>query len=1477
MSRCEDPEGWDIVSRTRAFDLTPCAEEGVILSIVLALALVFAVLRSLLLSTRPTNEAVSPKSRLVLRVKLVLLAASTVLSILNVIFISLRHTNVPVYQSYILEPLTIASLTALTYVNHTTERQSSTVVLLNILSDDLRRVLIFKWSTIGIGLISFILECLGPEFDKDSSNISVTESGDHKGIHVEHPSLTANIFSIWGFNWVTPLLRKGASKYITEDDLPSLLPEDESSYLGKLLEGHLKKHSLFVALILSYGPTYGVAGVLKGIVDCLNFLQPQLLRWLLSYISSYQAISHASGSTAADFQAPPPSNVEGFVIVGTMFAASSAQTIFLHQCFQRVMVTMMRVRTGLVTALYSKSLQLSSSARSSMTTGDIVNLMSVDAARLQEFTNQAILVFSAPFQIVLAFISLYSLLGWSAFIGVAVMVILAPVNTFIARRMKTYQKRQMKDRDDRTKLMNELLNNIRSVKLYAWENTFLARILDVRNNREIKMLRTLGLLTSTTHALFSGVPLLVGFSSFACAAAFSGKPLTSDIIFPAIALFILLQPPFAMLGQLTANAIESYVSLKRLSKFLDQENLQEDARVVIMQSDIPQGAFVLKIAQADFGWETKKGSSPTLEDINLHVRKGELVGLMGRVGDGKTSLLSAIIGEMVRSEGEVVLKGTIAYAPQTPWIQSATVRENIVFGHVWDEEFYQLVLEACALLPDLAIMKDGDQTVVGEKGITLSGGQRARISLARAVYARADLVLLDDCLAAVDSHVAKHIFEHVIGPNGILASKARILVTNSIAFLHQFDQILYLRRGIVVENGSYAALMDATNGYVANLIRGHGTSASSGTSTPGAPKSGQSTPLRSDSSTIIDASSVSILLSEKLRAKAALPPSILAPLPPSRTLANTELTQEHSEQGRVKTSVYMQYIKASTPLFVVFFVVAVIAAQALTILGNFVLRNWANHNEETRSNAKMWYYLGIYGAVIFSSTILNWMSACLLWVVCGLSGARFLHDSMISALLKAPLSYFELTPTGRILNLFSRDVYVLDQMLSRVVHNTARTMATALGIVTVIGVSFPPFLLAVIPLGWFYFRVMKYYLASSRELKHLDATTKSPIYAWFSESLAGLSTIRAFNQQAIFRIQNQRRIDRNQICYLPGIAANRWLGVRLEFVGSVIILVVGLLAVGALITTGVDAGLVGLVLSYAVNTTGALNWFVRSAGDVEQNIISVERILHQTEVVPEAPQEIPENKPSRDWPSEGAIEFKEYSTRYRPELDLVLKGINVKFSAAEKVGLIGRTGSGKSTFLLSLFRIIEPVSGSILIDGVDITKIGLHDLRSSICIVPQSPDLFEGTLRDNIDPVGTYSDDKIWIALEQAHLKEYVESLPEKLDAPVKEGGSSLSGGQRQLLCFARALLRKTKILVLDEATSAVDLETDQNIQEVIRGEAFKDVTILTIAHRLNTIMDSDRVLVMDAGCVSELDTPSNLLANEQSMFYSLANSAGLI
>ncbi|THH19236.1 hypothetical protein EW146_g1884 [Bondarzewia mesenterica] len=1411
MHACRDAEGWGPLSRLRQFDLTPCFEEGIILPIPLIVLLVTALFRIWSLRSVETYQRAQGVNKWLLNLKLVLLELASLTSLANLILILALHQPVAIFQTYILEVLALNAASLLTYFNHTRTRTSSTILLLfwpvyllilTIWSrtvvlkglPNLRLTFVLKWATAGLGLFAFALECLGPEYRRKAL---VEETGRAIG---EHPLVTANIFSKWNFGWMTPLMKKGVTQFITENELPPLLSADESANLGYRLRLAMKNHkSLWTSLFVAYGGVYVQAAGLKVIQDCLAFLQPQLLRLFLVYISSYQ-------SAASEHAPVTPSPAEGFAIVAVMFIASMAQTITL------------------------------------------------------------------------AFISLYNLLGWAAFVGVAIMIISIPFNTMFARFLKKLQETQMKNRDKRTRLMSELLANIKSIKLYAWEHAFVRRILFVRNDLELKMMRKIGIYTALNVTIWSGIPLLVAFSSFATAALTSSKPLTSDIVFPAMSLFMLLTFPMAMFSQVTSSIIEAMVSVNRLSSFLHADELQPDARKISINSDLRNGDIVLRIEDGEFTW-SKEALSPTLEDINLTVRKGELVGILGRVGAGKTSLLSAIIGELQRTDGEVVLNGHISYAPQNPWIMSASIRDNILFSHEYDEVFYNIVLEACALRPDLALMPEGDLTEVGERGITLSGGQRARVSLARAVYARADLTLLDDVLAAVDSHVARHVFDRVIGPQGILATKARILVTNSLAFLSNFDQILYLRRGIVIESGPYVKLMADNESELSKLIRGHGNSGSSGTVTPYARGESSSygemtTPGTPTDETTLTPEKIETL-AEKLTRKTSFRKAVLAQIPPAVSSSEGP-RKEQSAQGRVKAKVYSQYLEAASRWGFGLFLIATLLQQALSILANVSLKSWGEHNRESGSNAQAGRFLLLYGGLSLSSTVLGAVAAIVIWVLCALRSSKKLHDSMLNSVIRAPLTFFELTPSGRIMNLFSRDTYVVDQILARVIQSLVRTAASCAGIVVVIGASFPLFLIAVVPLGWLYRRVMIYYLATSRELKRLDAVSRSPIFAWFSESLNGVSTIRAFDQQAVFSANNERRIDRNQMCYLPSISVNRWLAIRLEFVGAAIILVAATLSMIGLITTGVDAGLVGLVLSYALNTTTSLNWVVRSASEVEQNIVSVERIQQYIELEPEAPYELPDSKPPEDWPSKGGLEFSEYSLRYRPELDLALKNITLTIKPSEKIGVCGRTGAGKSSLLLALFRTLEPASGTIFIDGVDITKIGLHDLRSALSIVPQSPDLFEGTMRENVDPVGEYQDADIWVALSQCHLKEFVENLPEGLDAPVREGGSSLSAGQRQLICFARALLRKSKILVLDEATSAVDLETDKAIQEIIRGPQFEHVTMLIIAHRLNTIIDSDRVLVLDAGEVAEFDAPQTLLEKPESRFRSLAVEAGL-
>lgn len=1471
-AQCRDLEGWRVLSVLREFDFTLCFEEGVILSTLLSLFVLAAATRAWHLFRRSSRD-LSRKSHLILRVKEVLLALAFGVSVTKLALVLVQKREVAVLWPFVLEPIALLFAVLLTHLNHTRTRSSSTTLLLfwpcyaagvaiwtrsytwNGFSGH-SVILGSEWAVVLLGFLSLALESKSP--DDAASDVA------------EHPTITANIYSICSFSWLTPLLRKGVDVPITEDDLPCLAPSDESEKLGEKLHRALGKHSsIWVALFTTYGGPYLLAGCFKIVQDSLAFVQPQLLRWFLLFITNYQ--------TAKDWNfIGGPSAFEGFAIALIMFVASMIQTVIVHQYFQICFETGMRVRAGLVTNIYKKALVISNDERG-RASGDIVNLMSVDASRLQDLCTYGLIIVSGPYQITLAFISLYNLLGWSAFTGVGIMIFSIPLNTIIARYLKTMQETQMKNRDRRTRLMSELLANIKSIKLYAWEYAFMRRILHVRNDLELKMLKKIGIATAMNNTLWGGIPLLVAFSSLAVASIFSDKPLTADVIFPAISLFMLLQFPLAMFSQVTSSVIEAMVSVNRLSSFLHAEELQQDATTRVEKSSLSSGEVVLSIKGGEFAW-TKSDVQSVLEDINLTVRKGELVGVLGRVGAGKSSLLSAIIGDMRKIEGEVTLYGSVSYAAQNAWIMSATVRDNILFSHEYDEVFYNLVVEACALKPDLVLLPQGDLTEVGEKGITLSGGQRARVALARAVYARADLVLLDDVLAAVDAHVARHVFDNVIGPQGLLATKARILLTNSVAYLKYFDELVYLRRGIILEQGPFSVLMANPESEVRKLVQNYAANgSSSGTTTPHA--SGFATPALSEGDDPTLLAEAEVVTEKVVVRRQSYTRALVAPIPSVREASSTGLSKEHSEQGRVKKEVYLQYMQAASKTGFFFLVLAITLQQVVSVMSTYMLRLWGEHNRQLGKNLGLRdpYLLG-YGLANLASIGLGATGALLLWVYCTLRSSKYLHDSMLDSVLHAPLSFFDLTPIGRIMNLFSRDIYVVDQVLGRVIMNLLRTSAICISIILVITFSFPPFMLVVLPLTWFYVRVTLYYLATSRELKRLDAVSRSPIFAWFSESLAGLSTIRAFNHQPIFIANNARRLDRNQMCYLPSVSINRWLAVRLEFVGSVIILCAALFAVMAVMKSNVDAGLVGLVLSYALNTTGALNWLVRSASEVEQNVVSVERIIHYAKGLPsEAPFELLDKKPPCGWPAAGKVEFCEYSTRYRPELDFVLKDISITINPREKIGICGRTGAGKSSLLLALFRIIEPCSGKILIDGVDITKIGLHDLRSSIAIVPQSPDLFEGTLRENIDPLGEHQDVDIWTALQHVHLKSYVEDLPEGLDSPVQEGGASLSAGQRQLLCFARALLYKSKILVLDEATSAVDLDTDSEIQDIIRGPTFNDVTILTIAHRLNTIIDYDRILVLAEGSVAEFDSPTILLADKSSHFYAMAHEAGLI
>lgn len=1571
---CDNKEGWGPVSQQRVLDFTPCFQEAAFWSAPVFLLAIFGGASLAILSRQQTRQ-LTRTSRAVLWAKHAVVAILTVTAGFQA-FVSYGLLAQPgdsiFFWSSLAGVLGYVLVLLLQEFNHTRSRCSSDALLFFWLAHLLASIVKIRTSLTRpslpikdqqitfvplvlrfvFGLIALALESAGVELgsddkhghkrasfsqsrtngngnvngngyhavpaDTNGSAFSVFSDADEEANPAtadstdsgkECPIVTANIFSRITFHWMQPLMTLGAKKFVTEDDMWALPANEDAENLGRRFDKfwkqtkdkHMGKPAFWTTLAYAYGGPFLFAAILKSAQDMLAFVSPQILRKLLQFVQSYDS---------AD---PNQSPMQGYLLSAALFCVAVIQTSFLHQYFQLVFVTGMRVRAGLVSAIFKKSLRLSNEDRSGRATGDIVNLMSVDATRLQDLCTYGHIAWSAIFQMTLAFVSLYNLLGWPSFVGVAIMVVSVPLNTALARYLRRLSEKQMKVKDKRTRLMNEILTNIKSIKLFAWEEAFTRKLFKVRNDEELKLLRTVGVVSAFFNFFWTAIPFFVSLGTFVTYAYTNPEPLTADIIFPALALYQLLSFPIAMFAGIISALLQAQVSAARLSDFFDAGELDPNARKVILPgqrgpvnpeapsrpdnvlealNDVNNEAHepeqndqVVIIRDGEFKW-SRSQPVPTLQDINLTVRKGELLAVLGKVGDGKSSLLSAVLGEMVRTDGEAIVKGRTAYFSQGGWCMGASVRDNILFGLKYEPEFYQRVVDACALTPDLNILPDGDRTEVGERGVSLSGGQRARIALARACYARADVYLLDDPLAAVDAHVGAHIFKHVIGPEGLLRSKARILTLNSVACLPQCDQIVSVRRGIILdERGTYDEVM-AKKGDLFNLITGLGKQnareqvAEEEGETPSKELEvidmdkeldmhGQGGEEGLKGSKLHRRISSASMVRPRIMSKRQIKQDTI------RQLKESSAPKEKSEQGSVKPEVYRQYIKSCSVLGVVLYILAQILSQVMTVARDVVLKQWGKANENGGDDSNTRFYLTLYGIVGILASMCICVAPFILWTWLVISSARKFHDDMFDAVLRSPLQWFETTPTGRLLNLFSRDVNVIDEVLPRVIHGLIRTVTVVLGVLCVVAYSVPPFLIAIVPLAFAYRAVLRYYLATSRELKRLDSVSKTPIFTWFQESLGGLSSIRAFGQEARFIATSEARVDRNQQCYFPAVTCNRWLAVRIELMGSVIIFIASTLAVFIRTKNGkMDAGLLGLMMSQALSTTQTLNWVVRSASEVEQNIVSVERVLSYTDLVSEAPYEVPDQTPPRDWPSKGDVSLQSYSTRYRRELGLVLKKLNLDIKAGERIGVVGRTGAGKSSLTLALFRIIEAAEGKIVIDGIDVSKIGLKDLRSAIAIIPQDPQLWEGTLRENLDPTGRSDDAALWKALEQARMKEHVQSLDGALDAQLTEGGTNFSAGQRQLICIARAFLRNAKILVLDEATSAIDLETDAQVQAIVRSE-FKGTTI-TVAHRLNTVIDSTRVLVLKDGAVAEFDTPEKLLGDKKSIFFSMALEAGL-
>uniref|UniRef100_A0A8C6JD60 Canalicular multispecific organic anion transporter 1 n=1 Tax=Melopsittacus undulatus TaxID=13146 RepID=A0A8C6JD60_MELUD len=1157
----------------------------------------------------------------------------------------------------------------------------------------------------------------------------------------------------------------------------------------------------------------------KVVHDVIVFVSPQLLKLLIAFVSDEESFTW-----------------QGYMYAILLFLSALIQSLCLQQYFSLCFQLGIQVRASLIAAIYKKSLTMSGATRKESTVGETVNLMSADAQRFMDMANFVHQLWSSPLQIILSIVFLWGELGPSVLAGLAVMVLLIPINAFLVAKSKTIQVRNMKNKDERMKIMSEILNGIKILKLFAWEPSFEKRVNEIRA-RELKNLLNFSYLQSVSVFVFTCAPFLVSASSFAVYVLVDeNNILDAEKAFTAISLFNVLRFPMAMLPMVLSSLVQTNVSTVRLERYLGGEDLDTSA---IHHSPIEGSA--VRFSEATFAWE--QDGDAAIRDVNLDITPGSLVAVVGAVGSGKSSLVSAMLGEMEHIKGHINIQGSLAYVPQQAWIQNATLKDNILFGSELDETRYQQVIKACALLPDLELLPAGDQTEIGEKGINLSGGQKQRVSLARAVYSNADIYVLDDPLSAVDAHVGKYLFKHVLGPKGLLKNKTRILVTHSISFLPQVDNIVVMVAGAVTEQGSYGTLL-ANRGAFAQFLNLYGRQekdASEKNTTGTGNKMG-----------------LCVCLGDMK----------------NLALSGSDANGGSHEPYPVKFSMYLRYLRA-VGLWYSFWVAMGYVGQYVAFVGtNLWLSAWTDDAQrylnETYPLEQRDLRIGVFGALGVSQALFL-LFATILSAYGATRASRVMHQQLLSNILRVPMSFYDTTPTGRIVNRFAKDIFTIDETIPMSFRSWLSCLMGIISTLLMITLATPFFALIIIPLGIFYYFVLRFYVSTSRQLRRLDSVTRSPIYSHFGETVSGLSVIRAYGHQARFLKQNEITMDINQKSVYSWIISNRWLAIRLEFVGSLVVFFSALLAV---ISKGtLEGGIVGLSVSSALNVTQTLNWLVRTSSELETNIVAVERVHEYTKVKNEAPW-VTEKRPPRGWPSKGEIRFVDYKVRYRPELELVLQGITCNIGSTEKVGVVGRTGAGKSSLTNCLFRVLEAAGGMILIDEVDITTIGLHDLRRNLTIIPQDPVLFTGTLRMNLDPFDQYTDEEVWKALELAHLKTFVQDLPGRLLYVVSEGGENLSVGQRQLVCLARALLRKAKILILDEATAAVDLETDHLIQTTIRSE-FADCTVLTIAHRLHTIMDSDRVMVLQAGRIVEFDSPEELL-RKPGVFSMMAKDAGI-
>ncbi|KAE8125408.1 hypothetical protein FH972_020219 [Carpinus fangiana] len=1271
-----------------------------------------------------------------------------------------------------------------------------------------------------------------PLLNGDSTASNEAESNKCKGGEAVTPYSNAGIFSILTFSWMGPLISTGKKKTLDLEDVPQLVPGDSvvgvfPTFLKKLEAecgtiNRMNTLKLVKALISLVWKEILLTSLLEIISALASYVGPYLIDTLVQYLNGRREFKN-----------------EGYVLVSVFFAAKLVQCLSQRQLRFKLQQIGIRVRSVLVTMIYNKSLTLSWQSKQCHTTGEMINFMAIDADRVGAFSWYMSSTWMVLVEVPIALLILYKNLGLASIVAFIATILFMLANIPLAKLEEKFQDKVMESKDRRMKATSEILRNMRILKLQGWEMKFLSKIMGLRET-ETEWLKKFVYTSALTTFVFCSASTFVSVATFGACMVMK-IPLESGKILSALATFEILQGAIFNLPDTISVIVQTKVSLNRIASFLCLDDLQSD---VIER--VPRGSYdaAIEIIDGNFSWDLSS-LNPTLKEINFKVQHGMRVAVCGTVGSGKSSLLSCILGEVPKISGAIKLCGTRAYVPQSPWIQSGKIEENILFGKEMERERYNWVLEACSLKKDLEILSFGDQTIIGERGINLSGGQKQRIQIARALYQDADIYLFDDPFSAVDAHTGSHLFKECM--LGLLSSKTVIYVTHQVEFLPAADLILVMKDGRITQAGKYydilnsgTDIMELVGAQEKALLAfdsaavGSLSESTSMSKEDGKMASGNGVVQKQENKDVQDCKADDIVGSK-----------------------GQIIQEEEREKGEVGFWVYWKYITMAYGGAVVpFILLAHILIQLLEIGSSYWMAWAAPVSQNVKPVVGSSTLIIVYVALAIGASFCVLVKTMLL-VTTGYKTATLFFNKMHLCIFRAPMSFFDSTPSGRILNRASSDQSAVEWSIPYQLDSFAFSMIHLLGIIAVMSQVAWQVLIIFIPV-----------IGTSRELTRLIGVCKAPVIQHFAETISGSTTIRSFDEESRFSDTNMKLIDAYSRPRFHNAGAMQWLSFRLDMLSSITFLFCLVLLIS--VPEGViDPGIAGLGVMYGLNLNMLQAWVILNICQIENKMISVERILQYTGIPSESPLLIEEKQPDCSWPSHGELDIRDLQVRYAPHMPLILQGITCTFFGGRKTGIVGRTGSGKTTLVQALFRIVEPAAGQIIIDGINISLIGLHDLRSRLSIIPQDPTMFEGTIRTNLDPLEEHTDEQIWEALDKCQLGDEVRKKEGKLDSTVSENGENWSVGQRQLVCLGRVLLKKSKILVLDEATASVDTATDNLIQQTLRKH-FSNCTVITIAHRITSVLDSDMVLLLNNGLIEEYDSPRTLLENKSSSFAQL-------